>query len=483
MIDLSPTIKEVSQLSRPLIVAWVVAFAEGFSTLAVEVIAIRLAVPVVGSSIVLTGVMLGVVLLALSVGYWRGGALSANWTPQQTRRALSRNLLIAAVLYGAVVFPLEAMALAQFLDWELPLTLSIGLAASILLLPPLYLASQTVPMLAELTNIDGHAGRASGRILFFSTIGSVAGGVVTPVWLFPTLGVARTGLVVCAMLVVAAVGMALEKRATMVGGAAALALIAGATALAAPRHELFYFDSEYQTIQVVERPKGDRVERVMMMSGGRASGVYADTGQTSFAYAHAIFEALQQSRADSLLVIGAAGFNVPRDAVALPYMKTIDAVDVDPAVKPISETYFLRQPLPGIIRFFPLSARHAARKFGRERRRYGLTVLDAYFGQGIPEELVTLEFFEDVHRVSDRTLANLITDRDLDSEFSHNFLATFRQAFGAVWIVDVAPGDSYFANLLISNWPVSGATLWNEQGTAYRDDKNHAAWEFVRMKW
>jgi len=47
---------------------WIVAFIEGFSTLAVEVIAIRLAIPVVGSSVTLTGVMLGVVLFALSAG-------------------------------------------------------------------------------------------------------------------------------------------------------------------------------------------------------------------------------------------------------------------------------------------------------------------------------------------------------------------------------------------------------------------------------
>ena len=52
---------------RKLYLPWIVAFAEGFSTLAVEVIAIRLAIPVVGSSVVLTGVMLGVVLFALTI--------------------------------------------------------------------------------------------------------------------------------------------------------------------------------------------------------------------------------------------------------------------------------------------------------------------------------------------------------------------------------------------------------------------------------
>ena len=468
---------------RKLYLPWIVAFAEGFSTLAVEVIAIRLAIPVVGSSVVLTGVMLGVVLFALSVGYWHGGALSASWTPERTRRALSRNLLIAAVLYGTVAFPLEAVALATFLEWELPLAAAIGLAATLLLLPPLFLASQTVPMLAELTNVDGHAGRASGRILFFSTLGSVAGGVVTPVWLFPSIGVARTGFVVCGMLAVAAVAMAFDKRTGLIG-AVALGLVAGATTMAAPGRGLFYFDSEYQTIQIVEdKAKDGRNERVLVSSGGRASGVYTDTGETSFAYARAAFRALQQSRADSLLVIGAAGFNLPRDASTLPFVKVIDAVDVDPAVKPVSEQYFLRQALPRLIRFFPLSARYAARKFGREGRRYGFTFLDAYFGQGIPEELVTLDFFEDVRRISDRTVANLITDRDLDSDFSRNFLATFGQAFGAVWIVDVAPGDSYSANFLISSWPIEGAALWSGTGTPYRDDRNRAAWEYVLMKW
>src|ERR1700675_2220125 len=134
---------------------WVIAFIEGFSTLAVEVIAIRLAIPVVGSSVTLTGVMLGVVLLALSAGYWRGGVLSARWNKTQNRAALARNLVGSAVIYGVLAFPLEAPLLEKLLDIELSLPLAIGLTATLLFLIPIYLASQTVPMLAELTNIDG----------------------------------------------------------------------------------------------------------------------------------------------------------------------------------------------------------------------------------------------------------------------------------------------------------------------------------------
>ena len=458
---------------------WMVAFVEGFSTLAVEVIAIRLAVPVVGSSIVLTGVMLGVVLLALSAGYWRGGALSSGWDAARTRKTLSRNLLLAAVLYGALAFPLEARLLERLLEWDFSLPLAIGVDAVVLLLLPIYLASQTVPMLAEITNIDGHAGRASGRVLFFSTLGSVAGGIVTPVWLFPAIGVIRTSYVVCALLAGAGAAMAFSWAF-----AGALALIAAVSAWAAPRNELFYFDSPYQTIRIEENRKDDgRVERVMVVGGGRASGIYSDTGETSFPYTRAVFAALKKCEADSLLVIGAAGFNLPRDAATVPRMRVIDAVDIDPAVRGISERHFLREALSPKIRFLPLSGRYAARKLHQEGRHYGFTLIDAYFGQGIPEELVTKEFFDDVRRISDRTVANMILDRDLESNFARSVLATFRAAFGAAWLLEVTPGDSYLANYLVGSWPLDGAKEWKGEGTVYRDDKNSAGRDHVAMKW
>src|SRR5262245_40971477 len=183
---------------------WIVAFMEGFSTLAVEVVAIRLAIPVAGSSMTLTGVMLGVVLFALSAGYWRGGELSSRWDAAQTRRALMRNLLLASAIYAAVSFPFEALLLEKVLSWDFGLGLAIGVMAALLFILPVYLAAQTVPMLAELINSEGKAGKASGKVLFFSTIGSVAGGILTPIWLFPWLGVRASTYVVCALLLSAA---------------------------------------------------------------------------------------------------------------------------------------------------------------------------------------------------------------------------------------------------------------------------------------
>jgi predicted membrane-bound spermidine synthase len=465
---------------------WIIAFLEGFSTLAVEVIAIRLAIPVVGSSMTLTGVMLGVVLFALSAGYWRGGALSAKWDRAKIRTALSRNLLLAAVLYGAVAFPFEAKLIGNLLDAGLSLSWSIGLAASLLFILPIYLASQTVPMLAELTNDDGKAGKASGKVLFFSTVGSVAGGIVTPVWLFPSIGVAHSTFVVCGLLAVAAVVMAIGQfRALKAIGAgvAALILVISASALAAPNNDLFHFDSAYQTIRIVEEKEDGPAERIMMVSGGRASGIYVETGETSFAYTRLAAKLVEDTKARNILVVGAAGFNLPRDASALPFVQLVDAVDVDPAVKEIAETQFLKHRLSEKVRFLPLSARYAMHKLRNEGAHYDFAFIDAYFGQGIPEELVTVEFFADIERISDRTAANVIMDRALKSDFARNLLASFRQVFGQAWVYDVKPGDSAISNMMITSWAAPGSLQWNGLGHTYRDDSNTADKDRVRLIW
>jgi spermidine synthase len=465
---------------------WIIAAVEGFSTLAVEVIAIRLAIPVVGSSITLTGVMLGVVLFELSAGYWRGGTLSARWDTTQTRAALARNLFIAAVLYGGLAFPLEAALLEKSLDKGMTLPIAIGVTAALLYLLPIYLASQTVPMLAELTNLEGKAGKASGKVLFYSTVGSVAGGIVTPVWLFPNIGVTRSTYVVCGLLAAAAAVMAIGQfRAvkTLAVGAAGLIAVVSAQALASPRQSIFSFDSPYQTIRIFEQQaENGRTTRVLTMGGGRASGIYADNGETSFTYVREAEKAMAAIRPKTVLVIGAAGFTFPRDAAMSATVQRVDAVDVDPAVKNIAETKFLRQTLPAKVRFLPLSARYAVRKLRKDGNRYGFTFVDAYYGQGIPEELVTVEFFKDIRIVSDHTGINVIMDPEMNSGFARNLLASFAEAFGEVWVRDVSHGDD-LTNILVTSWAIDGSSQWKGSGSAYRDDRNAADKDHVQLIW
>jgi spermidine synthase len=367
------------------------------------------------------------------------------------------------------------------------LPVAIGVTGSLLFLLPIYLASQTVPMLAELTNVDGHAGKASGKVLFFSTMGSVAGGIITPVWLFPTLGVARSTLIVCGSLAIAAAVMALGHflMLKMAGvGAAGLIIVVSAYAFAPSPSAVYAFDSAYQSVRIVEEKGEDgRTERVLLMGGSRASGIYAGSGETSFAYVLAAEQALAEVGPETVLVIGAAGFTFPRDVANVASVKRIDAVDVDPVVKYIAEQKFLQRALPAKVRFLPLSARYAVRRLRKDGNRYGFTLVDAYFGKGIPDELVTVEFFRDIREVSGHTAVNVVMDRDMDSDFAKNLLASFREAFGGVWVKDVKPGDEYLTNVLVTDWAVAGSEKWGGNGVVYRDDKNSAGRDHVELMW
>ena len=470
------------------LLAWAVAFAEGFSTLAVEVIAIRLAIPVVGSSMTLTGVLLAVILFALSAGYWHGGQLSSRWSHSRTRTALTVNLFLAGAIYAAVSFPFEASLLERLLDAGLSLAPAIGVAATLLFAVPVYLVAQSVPLLAELTNDEGKAGKASGRVLFYSTLGSVAGGIVTPVYLFPNFGVKVSTYAICGLLfAAAALWTASHRRRWMIvaAGAAALAIVSRAgLGSPVPANQRFRFDSPHQTIRIVdERRASGRLERAMYLNGGRASAIYADTGETSVGYVLEADRLLAASPCALVLAVGAAGFTFPRDVSALTEVERVDAVDVDPDVLDIAQRWFLPQPLPAKVRFVPLSARYALRRARTQRVHYGFTLLDAYTGKAIPAELLSQEFMADVRAVSARTAANVILDRAAESDFAKNVLATFRQTFGRVWTKDVDPGDSDLTNYLITDWPIAGSAEWTGAGRIYLDDRNSADRDHTRMIW
>jgi hypothetical protein len=75
-------------------------------------------------------------------------------------------------------------------------------------------------------------------------------------------------------------------------------------------------------------------------------------------------------------------------------------------------------------------------------------------------------------------------DRTMDSAFAKNVLASFREAFGGIWVMDVRlKKDSDLTNILVTSWPAEGSVPWNGTGHVYRDDKNTADRDHVDLVW
>ena len=78
-----------------------IVFIVGLSILGAEIAAARLLAPYFGASTIVWANTIGIVLVALSVGYWYGGRL-ADRNP--TRAGLYRIVLLSGLLLAAVPF-------------------------------------------------------------------------------------------------------------------------------------------------------------------------------------------------------------------------------------------------------------------------------------------------------------------------------------------------------------------------------------------
>ena len=397
-----------------------VACAAGACTLIVELAAVRLLAPWFGASAGVWTNVIGVILLALSVGYLAGARLAAGRRPERA---------LALVLIWSGMFAAWLPALAQpvcglFLPDGLSLHQAAGLwlwgslaAALLLFLPPAALLGCVGPLIVELLQVrkQVHAGTAGGVVLCASTLGSLGGTFLTTHVLLPHAGLTRSfvgsGLVLVSCG--AAVWIASSRRAP--GKAAAGAgVIACAAALWGSRIEgpslpqgmalLEHSESRYQSLRVVEDTTLGAPLRLLQVNEGLDSfqSVWAERpgllGQGFYYDAFALPMWLSEPRASwKVLVLGlGAGTAFRVLEGALPEGAALEAwgVELDERVVELGQRWFeLPADRNDRIVLAGEDARAALRRLPSD---FDLVVLDAYSNQvEIPAHLSTLEFFRE----------------------------------------------------------------------------------------
>ena len=176
-----------------------VVFAAGVATLGAEIAAQRLVAPAFGASTVVWANTIGVVLIALSVGYWVGGRLA-------DRRPRLRALSLVALLGAALVALVPVLAVPLLAGTEDALgELSGSLVALLVLVAPPVLVLGAVSPWAIRLRVTGPAGAgdAAGRVYALSTAGGLVGTFASALALIPLVGTRWTFLA-CALLLAAA---------------------------------------------------------------------------------------------------------------------------------------------------------------------------------------------------------------------------------------------------------------------------------------
>jgi predicted membrane-bound spermidine synthase len=232
---------------------YALVFCTGAAALATEIGAARLLAPYYGSSTIVWANVIGLVLAALSVGYWVGGKI-ADRSPSP--RVLGRIVVFAAVLIAIIPF-----AAGPFLDVSVRGLDQVSAGAAIgsffavlaLFAPALTLLGMVAPFAIRLAIDDVRdAGSVAGRLYALSTVGSLLGTFLAALVLIPTIGTRRTLL--AAALLVALSGATLLGRRWLLVAAGVGALIAiPAGAVRAEPGLIYEHESRYQFIHVTER--------------------------------------------------------------------------------------------------------------------------------------------------------------------------------------------------------------------------------------
>lgn len=155
-------------------------FVGGFIIMVLEIIGARFLARDFGSSFHVWVSQIGVVLIALALGYYLGGALADRWR----RLRLLVTLLVPAGLVVLLVphcaaRVIDAIILRHPADEPIPLLWQkldpvLG-SALIFLMPCVVLAMLSPYMIRLATRSLAQVGRSSGLIIAASTVGSIAG--------------------------------------------------------------------------------------------------------------------------------------------------------------------------------------------------------------------------------------------------------------------------------------------------------------------
>jgi spermidine synthase len=370
-------------------------FVVGTGSLGAEIAAVRLLAPYFGASTIVWANTIGIVLVALSVGYWLGGRL-ADRHPHM--RGLCLLALLAAGLLALVPFAADPLldVAVDALD-EISAGAFIGslLAVLVLVAIPVLLLGAVSPWAIRLavSRVE-EAGTVAGRLYALSTAGSLLGTLVSALVLIPLVGTRRTFLIFALAISVTAVAGLRPVRRYALAPAAIAALIALPVGTLKAKTDdgrvIHEAETEYQYARVIEAPDGTR--SLELNEGQAQHSLYVPgsvlTGDVWDGHLVLPFAALDRPPRRVTILGNAAGTTSRAYEEFFPSTR-VDGVEIDGELSEIGRRYFdMNNPR---LHLYHEDARPFLRRIDA---RYDVISVDAYRQPYIPFYLATKEFFE-----------------------------------------------------------------------------------------
>lgn len=445
---------------------------EGFVTISLEILTIRQLIPVVGNSVIVTSLIIGIFLLFLAYGYRKGGFHDDNY-----HKILKNNFTLAAMGLGiglSYVFIGKFFYVAGLL---LKTSVLIPLILYLLLItaPLVYLLGQTVPITLNLCKPELRVGTIGGKVLHISTLGSFLGAILTTLLLMNWLGVAWTvfiNFLVLAMLVIFLMDIRKEWFRFLL-------LIVFAVIIfmlnVVKEKNLFVLTNNYANYQVMNNVylPPDRLGKIFLINDA-ASSFITPTNQ-AFPYIELMRKVLFTDlnlHNKNILLLGAGGFSL---SAGQDPSNHFTYVDIDKQIRQVTEQHFLPK-ING--NFVADDARHF---LINNSQRYDAVVVDTYNSKiVIPAHLLTYEYFLAIKKILNDDgvmLVNVFGRPTLDDNYSKRVDNTIRAVFANCMAIPLRYSEK-LTNIIY----VCKKTRNEKDKNIYTDDLNRSTWDYFNIQ-
>jgi len=417
-----------------------VVFLTGAAVLVVEVLAVRILSPYYGNTIFTVSGVLSVILAALSVGYYVGGRLA-------DKRPSEKLFFGIILLSGLLVLLLQffTVILLPALGHKLSMVYGPLVSSMAMFFVPSFLMGMLSPFVIKLQQLrlpeDG-VGTISGRIFFWSTLGSIFGSLATGFIFIPNWGVNEiliyTGTVLVILGLFPLVKTGLGKKTTIkVSVIVFLVLLATTGILASEQYGdnvVYVKDGVYQKIFIYDTEDEDgRPVRVMQQDRSPSSAMFLDSDELVFDYSkyYPLYQFFVPDMKE-VLIVGGAAYSVPKALLEDIEDITVDVVEIEPSLYQLSKQYF-RLPEDDSLNNYVEDGR---RFLANSDKQYDLIFGDAYYSRySIPSHLTTKEFFQ---------LAK--SKLNPGGIFMGNFLGRFNDSAPSILLSEIKTFSEVFPN-------------------------------------
>lgn len=357
---------------------------EGYLTLSIEILSIRQLIPFVGNSVITTSLIIGFFLLALALGYQKGGSYRDNFNS-----ILAKNFLIAFYIFGIGLSYVFLDIIFYYLRDALGFNQFFVLTIYLLLItcPLVYLLGQTVPLIMGLLHNISHTAAVSGFVLNISTVGSFLGAILTSLVLFNYLGVAGTIFINLLLLSILVLLFYLDKFAAIIF--LSLSLVFMYILNISIERQYFIRANGYANYHFSDENNIETGELEKKFYINQSSSSLITNNGRSFEYIEYIKKILFKDlklKNKNIVVLGAGGFTLSANG---DYGNHFTYVDIDTEIsKIVLDNNFINK-VHG--EFVGLDARDYINRY---KNFFDVVISDAYTNRmTIPFHLLTKEYF------------------------------------------------------------------------------------------